>query len=560
MRIRGTPCKYPASGSIVLRGPVHEARAPTRSNVAGVLTTWLGPINQYAESGGALAMRILSPVPSAVQFCDDFLRPGIGEEPLAPDHINDVLPALISGIALSDRKRTQTELGAFVLEEQRSPATIGRVLQDRRFNTRDIHRRAIREFVRLCAPAPQADEVHWLLSIDGTALQRGADTLIRGANHFRGKSRRQRRTEERAQAKLEATERAKAEGTSITKAKKKGRATKAFTFLIGCLITHTGVRIPLLRRTCDPKDFKRVGRPPKQRLTQIDLAKIMIQEALDILPANVRLVVLADAYFDAKKLFIHAQGRKKSPPRYTLITPADTARCFANTNSPSKSNGERLHDRGLSLPLKDFEKVDLVRGAEETASLRRYANRKPRKKDRRTYWVHHENETVAGLGEVGVVYSWKTPVYRPKPNFRDRTFKVLLCSDPELEATRVVELYEIRWTGIEILFRELKQDLGFGDYVGTSLEAMERYLDLVLITLIYLEVVRKDYLDGWGWVPKKLQRQAETARVRGMQELVRLEVEMVVWDQIQAAPRSPKAKQQLERLFTARATELGAVA
>lgn len=550
MRIEPTPCKHPGNGSIVHRVPKHEARAPTRSDVAGGLTTWLGPINQYAESGGALAMRILSPVPSSVQFCDDFLRPDLDEDRMAPPHIDAALPTLISGIALSDGKRTQTELGTFVLDYQRSPATIGRMLQDRHFNTREIHRRAIRELISLCAPSPALDEVMWVLALDGTALQRGADTSIRGANHFRGKkSRQQKRAAKRAQAKEERSA-----------AKKKGRATKAFTFLVGNLITHRGVRIPQLRRTCDPKDFKRPGRPPKERLTQIDLAKIMIQEVLDILPLNVHLVVLADAYFDAKKLFAHAQGGKKGPARYTLITPADTARCFANTTSPSKSNGERLHDRGHSWPLKDFERVDLVRGAEETASLRRYANRKPRTKDRRTYWVRHENETVAGLGKVGVVYSWKTPVYRPKPNFRDRTFKVLLCSDSALDATRVVEFYEIRWTAIEILFRELKQDLGFGDYVGTSLEAMERYIDLVLITLIYLEVVRMDYLDGWGGVPKALQRKAETARTRGMQELVALEVEVDVWDLVSNASHSAKARRRLKRLFTARAAELGAVA
>lgn len=497
-------------------------------------------------------MRILSPLSSAVHFRDAFLRPGVGEDPLAPDHIDAALPSLISGIALCQGNRTQTALGAFVLDDRRSPATVGRMLQDRRFHTRDLQRRAVREMVQLCTPAPHTEEdVVWILPLDGTALQRGADTLIRGANHFRGKDRQQRRVEEREQAKEE--------GGSVAKAKKKGRATKAFTFLMGCLITNTGVRIPLPRRTCDPKNFKRVGRPTNKRLTQIDLAKIMIQEALDILPANVRLVVLGDAYFDAKKLFAHAQGGQQGPPRYTLITPADTARCFADANSPSKSNGKRLHDRGLSLPWKTFERVDLVRGTEDTASYRRYANRKPRKKDRRTYWVHHERETVAGLGEVGVVNSWKTPVYRPRPNFRGRTFKILLCSDPELDAARVVELYEIRWTGIEIFFRELKQNLGLGDYVGTSLEAMERYIDLVLITLLYLEVVRLDHLEGWG-VSRELQQRASSARVRGMQDLVALEVETELWDHVRNAPRSPKARKLLERLFTARATELGAVA
>jgi hypothetical protein len=286
----------------------------------------------------------------------------------------------------------------------------------------------------------------------------------------------------------------------------------------------------------------------------------MIQEVLGILPENVNLVVVADSYYDAKKLFEHAKGGKEGKARkYTLITPADTARCFADASSPSKSNGERLHDRGGSMLLKNFERIDLVRGAEETASLRRYANRKPRKKDRRTYWVHHERKTVAGLGEVGVVYSWKTPVYRPKPNFKARSFKVLLCSNSALEAERVVELYEIRWTATEVLFRELKQDLGFGDYIGTSLEAMERYLDLVLISLMYLEWVRIGYVEERG-VPPGLKKRAATARISEMKGLVALEVESEVLRHIKKAHQSSRSRRLLKRLFTENARRLDAVA
>jgi hypothetical protein len=47
-------------------------------------------------------------------------------------------------------------------------------------------------------------------------------------------------------------------------------------------------------------------------------------------------------------------------------------------------------------------------------------------------------------------------VYEPRRNFKKRSFKVLICSDPNFPGEKVVEWYECRWTAIEIVFRELK--------------------------------------------------------------------------------------------------------
>jgi hypothetical protein len=488
------------------------------------MATWLGLLDQIVEAGGALAMAILSSPRSVVQFCNDFLRPaGAEEDPLAPAHILEALPSMLTTIALSQRRRSQTELGRFVLDEERSTATVTRTLQDRRFHTRDLHRRAVRELVSLCAPAGCSGEVEWLLAMDAVSLKRGSETKIPGANHYRGNRTRTARGADGC------TEPKKSKGRQ----KRKGRAKK-----------------PKARKTkSDPKDFPREGQGQRPKLTQIDLAKVMIQEVLDVLPPRVRLIVVADTAFNAVKLFDLAQRRG-----FVFIVPADTNRCFANPGSPGRSNGKHIYDRGLSLPWEEFDRVDLVRGKEKTVSLRRYANRKPRKKDRRTYWMHHECGIVAKLGEVGIVHSWKSPVYEPKPNFQKKTFKVLLCTDRTLDATRIVELYEIRWTATEILFRELKQDLGFGDFTGTNLEAMERFLDLVLITLMYLEVVREEHVEGFG-VNEELRHFAVGARTRGMQSLVRLEVTEEIWRHLGRVHHSRASRRKLKRLFEAGPTQ-----
>jgi len=50
----------------------------------------------------------------------------------------------------------------------------------------------------------------------------------------------------------------------------------------------------------------------------------------------------------------------------------------------------------------------------------------------------------------------------------------------------VVEWYEVRWQ-IEIFFRELKSRMQFGGYVLMKFEAVERYLDLLLMGFLLLE-------------------------------------------------------------------------
>jgi hypothetical protein len=53
----------------------------------------------------------------------------------------------------------------------------------------------------------------------------------------------------------------------------------------------------------------------------------------------------------------------------------------------------------------------------------------------------------------------------------------------------VVEWYEVRWQ-IEIFFRELKSRMQFGSYVLMKFEAVERYLDLLLMGFLLLEQQR----------------------------------------------------------------------
>ena len=80
--------------------------------------------------------------------------------------------------------------------------------------------------------------------------------------------------------------------------------------------------------------------------------------------------------------------------------------------------------------------------------------------------------------------------------------KVLACTDPTLSAREVIEWYEIRWQ-IELFFRELKSRMQMRCYVLMKFEAVERYLDLLLMGFLLLEKRRLDDLVSTAKWPVK---------------------------------------------------------
>ena len=467
----------------------------------------------------------------------NFFRQCVSDDSrVAPRRVLKALRPLIAGLVLvTNPRRSLTAVGGAVASGRRHKSTVSRFLKRKDFRSRDLHWEAVERVLERLAPttSARARRRDWLLALDGTATQRGAHTQIKGAI-LTDRSSRTRRRKRGASRK-------RAPGDK-PRSPKKQRKTKYHTFLLASLTTHEGVRVPLPRHTCDPKDFKRHGRPKSVKDTQIDLAKLLIKRVKKILPAGIRLVVVADAYFECEKLYSLAQRED-----FVLITPTDSSRCFADETTPSKSNGHRIWNRGRHFPPDSFSRLDLRRGSEDTACFRRHSARQSGPKDRRTYWLRHESRTVAKLGAVGIVYSWKTPIYNPKPNFRKKGFKILLCSDPTWAGEKVVEYYECRWTAIEILIRELKQHLGFGHYTGRSLEALERWIDLVLMSFLYLEVERHRLLTEAA--PPSVRERAASARTLGMQELVRAEANTELMRIITESYGSERKKRLVKGFF-----------
>ena len=414
--------------------------------------------------------------PSLQEFCNRFSS-GLTKVQ------GTLLPVLLSGILLARGKRTQANLAQGVKTQRRHKSSISRLFRRARFRTRDFVAQVTRGMIEKVSSGAREAKRTWVFILDGTASRRGSYTKIENAVQYKEKS-----------------------------SRSKGKSTKAHTFLMGLLITETGVRIPVPRRTYYTKAYCKKHR--RVHRTQQQLAELMIREVTRLLPKGVHLVVLGDEYFEGRRLF----GLCKKLG-HTFIVPVDSRRTFSDKQG--RWQGKTLHQRGRSL-RRAFQEVVLVRGQEETASYRRYPPRRAGPKDTRRYRVAHETRDVTKLGPAQVVYSWKRSVSPPQRDPSGESFKVLVTTDLGLPAEKVVEWFELRWQ-IELWFRELKSYLGMGDFCGQDFGAFERHVDLVMLAFASQEWRRMALLESR--LPPKVQARVVGARISFMKELLDVEAQ-----------------------------------
>src|SRR5262249_42546466 len=200
---------------------------------------------------------------------------------------------------------------------------------------------------------------------------------------------------------------------------------------------------------------------------------------------------------------------------------------------------------------------------------RRHRDNLRPKKTRRRYAVAARHATVSKLGDCLIVASYKGnpkvkldagesadwwacptgPVpydrhQRPQP--KRWQVKVLACTDPAATARQVVEWYEVRWQ-IEIFFRELKSRMQLGSYVLMKFEAVERYLDLLLMGFLLLEHQRLRDLQRAG--PPSARGGEEWVQARTTDRLRSLEALCDEWNasEIERRIRTPRGRNRLLR-------------
>lgn len=409
-------------------------------------------------------------VPSAVnEFSEEYLS-DLGKRK------RYLLPIYLACLILGFGTRSLTALGEVFLLERRFKTSVCKFFRRKNFHTRNIHKNVIKGVILLCYKLCPKIANLWVLIIDGTSTKRGGFTKIENALQYRKKNK-----------------------------SSKGKSTKAHTFLMGLLLTPLGFRIPFTRYTYYTKAYCRKHKMKYKK--QTELAILMIEELRSYLPDTIRPVVVADSYFDSKEIFSFCRENN-----VVFITRADKARCYMHGQ-----NSRKLYKRGKYGKCKKDFKTFITKIGEEkwTAKHSRYSSYGMKKKRKHVYRVTGETLNVSGLGDTRVVFSWKK-----KNNTNKESFIVLLCSDTTLPLRKIIELYSLRWQ-IEIYFRELKSNLGLADFTGRDFKAYERFVDLCLMSYLFLEWYRFKKLKQKNSVREK--NLLEAARTNGLQKMLRKE-------------------------------------
>lgn len=415
-----------------------------------------------------------------------------------------IVPRLITAILVSPVAITFAAAARAVLFETRNRSSVQRFYNRKSFKSRDLHQRACHMVIEQEAQKEKRKKRRWFLIVDGCCTKRGGFTKIENARKYRE-----------------------------VKKKKRGPTSKAHTFIFGLLITDTGKRIPLPRKTWYTKQYCKKYK--RQFVSMTKLMELIIEHAP--IPGNVSLVVLVDEFFESQRLKQFCDSLS-----YTYICPVSSQRCFGDEQGKRLFN-KTLYEYGKSLSREDLTTIQLRPSKEETASYRRYAE-SGMSKFKRVYRAASEVTNVAKLGQVRVVYSWKSPVCDPRRNDSRESYKVLLTNNSDLTLQQIIEYYELRWQ-IEVFFREIKSHIGLCDYRGVSFTAFERHVDMVLLAFLFLEYLRSQIL-----VDKRFKGHERVARAAHVTDMLRFLSMLAAQDDLRFIEQSIKNEDAKTLLLT----------
>jgi hypothetical protein len=450
--------------------------------------------------------------------------------------IRRALPFMVLALLLAPHRRCLKTLAGMVLGYREHVATISRRLRNCMWKTRDwyvaLYDQLLGETDRWERRLARGRERQWMVVIDTTYHTTHSECMenLILMNRRQDSSR---------------------------------RHTRQHAFVMGLLLTDRGGRLPLPRRSYYTPEYCRKHR--RRYRTQIQLAAEMLRVLR--VPAGVSITVVFDSAFDAKDL--HRVCRQRG---FRAVFPLDPNRNLAAVPAGEERSGNatKVVQWTKSWHRDDFDLLELQNGNEDHVFFRRRHrdNLRPRKTHRR-YAVAARRATVANLGACLVVASYKenrkvelragesgewwayhaAPViYRRhrKPVPKRWQAKVLACTDATATARQVVEWYEVRWQ-IELFFRELKSRMQLCGYVLMQFQAVERYLDLLLMGFLLLE---KERLRDMKQADEPAQRAGEPwVQARTTDRLRSLDARCTEWNagQIEEQMRTKRGRRRLVR-------------
>jgi hypothetical protein len=299
-------------------------------------------------------------------------------------------------------------------------------------------------------------------------------------------------------------------------------------FVMGLLITPSGRRIPFRRSYYTKEYCQQKGRLYRK---QTELAAEMVGELP--LPEGADVVVLGDTAFDAE--VIRAACAKRD---YTWIVPMNPERVLAGPKPRPK-----VWALAKGLTAQQFKPVRLYPNRGRYVAMRRVsAYRLGPKVKPRTFYVHQESRDVHSVGEVLLVFSTRTC---PSSGQKLEVQKILMTNDRSLKAAEVVELYDLRWQ-IELFFKELKSTLGFDQYRFRQFKRVESWLELILVSFLYLEWHRARQLSRRDLLKEEKER-CRRQRTHGLCMAMRQQTEQADLDYLADAVRTKGGIRRLRR-------------
>jgi hypothetical protein len=251
--------------------------------------------------------------------------------------------------------------------------------------------------------------------------------------------------------------------------KKKYAKKSQHIFVMGLLITPGGLRLPIskpyyTKTYCQERSWT--------YCTQTELAAELIDNLQ--VPAGAQVIVLGDTAFEAKTIR-HACAKR----HYTWIVPLNPERVLAGAKPRPK-----VRTLLAQMTAQQFVPVRLEPTKGRFVAQRRLsACRLGPKVKTRTFYVHAETHAVHSVGTVQLAFSCKEQPSADKPI---ALAKILMTNNLRLSEAEIVEIYSLRWQ-IELFFKELKSTLGFDQYRFRRYEAVHSWVQLALLSFLYLE-------------------------------------------------------------------------
>src|SRR5262249_3694275 len=121
----------------------------------------------------------------------------------------------------------------------------------------------------------------------------------------------------------------------------------------------------------------------------------------------------------------------------------------------------------------------------------------------------------------------------------------LMTNNRSLKAAEVIELYDLRWQ-IELFFKELKSTLGFDQYRFRRFEQVEGWLEMALVTFLYLEWHRARQLASAQWSQEEKER-LRHQRTHGLCLAMRQATERADLDYLAQAVQTEHGVRRLRR-------------